>query len=481
MSTIDDNKLEAIGQGVMIGANALNDSELLGLGRSYKRSVAARYRLLNEGDIADIESDQLNASLKLDGQLHFLYKAGDECFLYNVNGRVIKGLGLLDELAPALADLEPVVLVGELYVNGDGGRTRVYDVSSALGAGNGDKARQLSFAVFDLLQLRGESCWDLGFTGKQEKLAEVLPAEGLAHHVQQQEVDNKTLAQLYRKWVGEQDQEGIICVDEQNHTVYKIKPRHNVDAVILGFTENPDLLDSVRVLLTGLMRPDGSFQVFAKVGTGFDDEQRKEFYQTLKAMEVPSAYRTTDRNHTLFTMVRPEIVIEFAFHDLIWENSSGKPEMKPVLTYQPQEGYQAMLPQAFVSALGPVFKRIREDKQVSPNDLRLTQLQEFFDLDNLEQAAESLELAKSSLLQREVFTKTTKGLISVRKFLAWKTNKEQLDSNYPAYAFCFTDFSPGRKDPMKRVMRSANTEEDIVTVYDGFKEEQVKRGWVAAD
>ena len=71
-------------------------------------------------------------------------------------------------------------------------------------------------------------------------------------------------------------EEGLVCVDEDNKAIYKIKPRHNVDAVILGFTESPDTPDSLRVLLVGLMRPDNSFQIFAKVGTGFDDEQRRE-------------------------------------------------------------------------------------------------------------------------------------------------------------------------------------------------------------
>jgi ATP dependent DNA ligase C terminal region/ATP dependent DNA ligase domain len=480
MSFYDAKKMEALGKGVMVGQAALTDSGLLNLARGYKKNVASRYRLLNEGDIASIESTQLHASLKLDGQLHFLCKSGEDCFLFNIKGRVITGLPLLEEAKKAFAKIDKVILAGELYVNSSDSRSRVYDVTSALGTGAGEKAQVMSFAAFDLLELNRDNCRALAFVEKQKKLSELLPLKGQCHSIEHHNVDTKNLSQLYKSWVTDGDQEGIVCVDEQNHTIYKIKPKHNIDAVILGFTESPDVADSLRVLLTGLMRPDGSFQVFAKVGTGFDDEQRREFYKKLKAMAVPSAYRTTDRNHTLFTMVRPEIVIEFAFHDLIYENSAGKPEMKPVLTYNAAEGYKAQLPQPFVSLLGPVFKRIRDDKSVTPEDLRLTQLQSFVELDNLEKGAESLDLAQSSVVKREVYKKETKGLISVRKFIAWKTNKEKIDSNYPAFVFCYTDYSPGRKDPLKRVLRTAPDESSLNEIFNTFKEEEVKKGWALA-
>lgn len=477
MSLFDSAKMEALGSGVMVGQNALTDSGLLSWARNYKKNVASRYRLLNESDIKDIESRQLYASLKLDGQLHFLFKSGDQCFLFNIKGRVITGLPLLNDACKKLAGIDRILIAGELYIAATDLRSRVYDVTSALGKGAGEKAQALSFAAFDLLDHTGLQCRSLPFDEKHKILANLFSVDGKCHTINQQSVDNQSLAQLYKKWVVDAEHEGIVCVDEHNHTVYKIKPKHNIDAVIVGFTESPDVEDSLRVLLVALMRPDGSFQLLAKVGTGFDEEQRREFYKTLKSMAVASSYRTTDRNHTLFTMVRPEIVIEFAFHDLIYEDSSGKPEMKPVLTYSAKEGYKAQLPQPFVSLLGPVFKRVRDDKSVTPEDLRLTQLQAFVELDNLEKGAERLELAQSQIVKREVYKKETKGLVSVRKFLAWKTNKEQIDANYPPFVFCYTDYSPGRKDPLKRVVRTAPDQSSLDAIFNQFKEEEIKKGW----
>lgn len=478
MTTIDSNKMEAVGEGLQVGQHALLDTHLLGVARNYKKNSASRYRLLNESDISQIHTDALYASLKLDGQLHFLIKNGDDCFLYDIKGRVIQGLPLLVQAKEKLAGVDQALLAGELYSPAaEDSRPRVYDVTSALGAKGCGKQPHLTFAAFDLLEMHDESCHIMPFSQKQETLSALLGYSGSCCAVEQHRVDAKNLSQLYKKWVVDGGQEGIVCVDETNHTGYKIKPKHNVDAVILGFTESPDIIDNVRVLLTGLMRPDGSFQVFAKVGTGFDDEQRRDLYQTLKAMEVPSAFKATDRNHTLFTMVRPEIIIEFAFHDLIYENTQGKTETKPVLTYSPEEGYSAQLPQAFVSVLGAVFKRRRDDKSVTPEDLRLTQLQAYVDLDNLDSGSQNLDLANSTLLQREVFTKNTKGLTSVRKFVTWKTNKDTIDGDYPAYVFCYVDYSPGRKEPLKRIVRTAPEKEEVDALFTQFKAAEIKRGW----
>ncbi len=442
--------------------------------------MASRYRLLNEGDIKQLSGDELHVSTKIDGQLFFLYKDAKQQFLFNIKGRVVAELPLFDELASIECD--QVLLAGELYCkNANDKRPRVYDVTSALGANSEDKTGQLCFAAFDILELDDKSCIGMSFVEKYQKLSGWFSSEGLLHTIVSEVTDAKGVSSRFTEAVIEQGEEGLVCVDELNKAVYKIKPRHNVDAVILGFTESPDTPDSLRVLLVGLMRPDNSFQVFAKVGTGFDDEQRREFFRTLKPMAVESQYHIADRNHTLFTMVRPEIVIEMAFHDVIMENASGRPEMKAVLSYTPEEGYITHMAEPFVSVLGPVFKRIRDDKEVNSTDLRLTQLAEFVDLTNLENSARSLDYAKSELLAREVYTKTTKGLVSVRKFISWKTNKDDVDDDYPAYVFCYVDFSPGRKDPLARVVRTASSKEGIEAVFGEYKESEVKRGWVAAE
>jgi len=70
-----------------------------------------------------------------------------------------------------------------------------------------------------------------------------------------------------------------------------------------------------------------------------------------------------------------------------------------------------------------------------------------------------------------------KEAISVRKLVIWKTNKEELDSNYSAYVIHWTDFSPDRKDPLKREVRLASVKETAITIAEKMLEKNIKKGW----
>lgn len=56
----------------------------------------------------------------------------------------------------------------------------------------------------------------------------------------------------------------------------------------------------------------------------------------------------------------------------------------------------------------------------------------------------------------------------VQKYLVWKTNKEAADSRFPAFVLHYTDFSVGRKEMLKRELRS---------MCDEMIAENVKKGW----
>lgn len=90
--------------------------------------------------------------------------------------------------------------------------------------------------------------------------------------------------------------------------------------------------------------------------------------------------------------------------------------------------------------------------------------------------AAAAELPKSKLLRRKVFKKVAKDKVMLQKFVAWKTNKES-DPRYPAYVFHYTDYSSGRKDPLKKDIRVAPTEAQITAIFDAFLAENVKKGW----
>jgi len=80
-------------------------------------------------------------------------------------------------------------------------------------------------------------------------------------------------------------------------------------------------------------------------------------------------------------------------------------------------------------------------------------------------------------MKREVYTKTLKGKLMVRKFVMWKTNKENEGSEYPAYVVHFTDYSPGRKVPLDREVRISSSEDQINELFEELKKENIKKGW----
>ena len=61
--------------------------------------------------------------------------------------------------------------------------------------------------------------------------------------------------------------------------------------------------------------------------------------------------------------------------------------------------------------------------------------------------------------------------------MIYKTNKETLDDSFPAYVFYSADFSPTRKDPMKKDIRISNSKEQIELLCKEFMEANVKKGW----
>jgi hypothetical protein len=89
----------------------------------------------------------------------------------------------------------------------------------------------------------------------------------------------------------------------------------------------------------------------------------------------------------------------------------------------------------------------------------------------------ALTLPQSTLLRREVWTKTTKGQLAVRKLLVWQTNKSAHDERYPAFVVHWTDYSAGRAEPLDRDVRPAPDEVAAQTIAQEFIDANIKKGW----
>lgn len=492
MSFYDASRLTPRASGLRVsGIGAITDPLLGARLMAYKNGTARRFVALSEPEIDTrlAAGETMYVSRKLDGECTFLVHTPEETLLVSPTGRVVAGSAAAAAARAALnaAKVERTILAGELYVGTDG-RERAHDVPRALADGaDGDFWKNLRFAAFDLLELTTAGATEDAIAWPYPKRYEQLVSwlgtgAGAAGVAIAEKVTGKSAVQeCYSRIVTQEGAEGIVVRGEQP-VGYKVKPRQTLDLAVVGYVEGrDDKVGTIREVLVAAVRPGGQFHILGSVGTGYSEEQRRQLLVQLQALHASSEYVETNRHYFAYQMVRPELVIEVRVTDFLQEDSRGKPIQQTVLQLNPAGGsakeWQIVRKMGAVSLIHPVFERVREDKLANEVDCRISQVNDFLVLD-VDTVAAPVELPASTIVRREVYTKVTKGVTAVRKLVVWKTNKEQADPLYPAYALHFTDYSPGRADPLQRDVRVAQTEERIQALAEGLLAENIKKGWV---
>lgn len=446
------------------------------LAKGYKRQISNSFFLVDGDHIKDVvEGENFCVTRKIDGTMQMLFYRDGEVVAVSTSGAELRGLPCLDEFASLVerAGLKSATAVGELYaVLSDTGRERVFDVSRAVA----DKSlnEKLKLAIFDLVDVDDEKIV-LPYREVIGKIGELFSGERV-HPVESREaatVDD--VEKIYKQWVVEESAEGLV-VRFCSFMSYKIKPHHTVDAVVVGYTVKDDPhSDSVRDIMVAVMRPDGLLQQFAVTGTGFSKEQRRELLRRLSPLATQSNYVETDSRNIAFQMVRPEVIVELVAGDYLAEDSFGKAKMNTLLRYTEEEGYSIEASTPGVSAHHLNFVCFRDDKEVCSESIRLSQITDICPF--LPQEAVSYkDLPESNVIYRRVFTKGAAEKMMVQKYVVWKTNKEQ-SGRFPAYVLHYTDFSAGRKEPLKRDIRVSSNKNQIMTLAEEFIATNVKKGW----
>ena len=423
---------------------------------------------------------EYHVSRKVDGEFNVLVFDQGEVLAVNPGGTVRVGLPLLTEAAGLLrkAGVRQALVPGELhYVHPDGKRPRVHDVSRAARQPDGlADLEALQFAVFDLLEVNGQASGPC-FGETWKKVCDLfgggrrcLPVEAATAR-NSTEVDGQV-----HQWLDQGAEGAVIRSDAVG--LFKVKPRHTIDAAVIGFTEGTDDRQGLlHDLLLALMRADGTYHVLGRVGGGFSDDQRRHFLSDLKDQVVESDYAEVNEQ-VAYQMVRPAWVIEISVLDLISQSTRGAPIQRMVLQWNSSSSrWEVIRRLPLVGLISPQFIRIREDKSINPDDLRLQQVADLVEVPLINRDARQLNLPPSQILRREVYTKELKGQVMVRKLVLWQTNKEKESNNYPAFVIHFTDFSPNRKSPLEREIRVSNSREQIDRLWEELAAENVKRGW----
>ena len=440
---------------------------------NYKKNIAGKFVLVEGAKLKQrIDGEHFYVTRKVDGHLQLLFYTEEQTLMLNANGKEkANNLKCIDIFTESLkqAGVKQAVIAAELYMPRQDGRPRCGDVATALADSN--KRNELCLAPFDIVELDGEDWNGEHYDKTHQRLCDIFQKEMVRPVDMRIAESTDEVKAIYEEWVEGEGAEGLVVHTDSN-IVWKVKPRHTIDAAVIGYTTGER---GVRDLMMAVRREDGLFQMFALGSTGLSDEDRATVAQRLGELHVDSQYVLSDSRGIAYQMARPQLVFEISVLELVARGNDDKIRMNPLLCYDENQGWLLEGTTPGVSVLGITFNQERADKQANTVDIRLSQLTDLCPFEEPE-GGSALSLQPSTLLERHVYKKVSGDKVMLHKFLLWKTNKEQ-SGRYPAYVLYHTDYSSGRKEIIKRDMMYSSDEQQIHELLANEIAANVKKGW----
>lgn len=448
-------------------------SKALAYKKNFLKTFIAIYPQLIDKRLGD---SRYYVTRKYDGEFATLVYENNIVVTINRSGRVRLGLPCAEEAARLLreAGIKQAIIPAEIYVDDTDKRTRTHDLLHALSK-KGDVS-VLHLAAFDILELDNHSYEPENYIQIHKQLSEWFKNGRLIKAVEMEVVNSSDgVKEIYRKWVDEGTAEGVV-VRSDLPFVFKIKPRHYLDAVVIGFTEGTgDLKGQLRTMLVAMMPEKGKYQVVGHVGGGMKDEIKSSMLKHFETRVVQSDYIDTDSNYVAFRMVEPDTVMEFSIRDVIYETANGAVE-NTILQYE-NKHWNVGKTVTGISFVAPVFERFREDKTANAIDTRLSQIEDFASFEPEEiVSVPSVETKASEMLLRDVYTKHLGEKFMIQKYIILKTHKAET-GNFPAYVLHYSNYSSNRQEPLQREIRISDDRQQIMELYQKYLTENIKKGW----
>lgn len=448
---------------------------------AYKKDFLKKFIAISPQQIDKRLGDTMYwVTRKYDGEYANLFYENGQAVILNRSGRVRSGLPCIDEAIKVLQKygIRQAVIPSELYVFDEKKKTRVNDLVNALA--DEKKIGTLRLACYDILEMDGKEYKPDSYGEVLEELDKILKGGKLIHPVDWTVAKNNSeVKKLFAQWVEKEASEGLVVRSEMPF-VWKIKPRHNIDAVVIGFTEGTgDAKGQVRTMLLALMPEEGKYQVVTRVGGGMTEKQKRELFTYFSPRVMPSEFIETDSNHVAFRMVEPDKVIEFSVNDVRWESPDGLIE-NPLLEIVEGE-YRLSDTVNGISFVAPIIERFRDDKTADAGDVRLSQIESISSFEPEELGKMPIpKLRNSEVLFREVYRKNIGEKVMVLKFTGWKTNKEKT-GEWPAYVLHTTNFSSNRQQHLTRDVEITDDYDQLLELHNKAVESNVKKGWTKVE
>ena len=438
----------------------------------YKKNIAGKFVLVEGAKLKQrVEGEHICVTKKIDGHLQVVFWQNGQVFMLNSSGKQkAETLKCLDAFAEAMkaAGVKSATIAAELYLPCEEGRPRCGDVATALA--DDAKRDELCLAPFDIIELDGNPWKAEHYNETHNKLCSIFAADMIKPVQMRNASNHDEVQEIYDEWVVGEGAEGLV-VHSESSMVWKVKPRHTIDAAVIGYTTADR---GIRDLMFAVRREDGLFQMFALGSTGMTDEQRADIAQRLSQKHVESQYVLSDSRGIAYQMVKPELVFEISVLEFVARGNDDKIRMNPLLKYNDELGWLMEGVTPGVAVLGITLERERTDKQPTETNVRISQITDLCPFEETPNSQTSN--LQSQLLERHVYKKVSGEKVMLHKFLIWKTNKEQ-SGRYPAYVFFHTDYSSGRKDIIKRDMAYSSDEQQIREIFAAEIADNIKKGW----
>jgi ATP-dependent DNA ligase len=435
---------------------------------NYKHNVASKYLPVRGDQIGTrvFEMEKYYLSTKIDGHLCFIYKEGNNISILNHNNKPFDRTELNKELESILKDQEGL-FVGEIHLHHENKRTRSYDLTKEI---SNDKS-DIRIAIFDILRLKDKEFQSNDWNNKKNILSEIFPKSGIIFYLDEVELSSrKDIEVEFQKRAIDLNLEGVVVRGESG-PVFKIKQYLSFDLVVLGYVNgHANDFSLLKEILIGVMIDKNKFLSVGIVVNGFTVSDRETLSLDFEKIKVESDSIQVSNSKLPFTMIEPKYIVEIESTDIITSNSDGFIK-RPLLIFN--NNFLLDKYSNSISLTTPVFKKFRQDKKVNEKDVGLNQITRVVDI--IDKVEEESNKSSSELIKRDVYVKITKGFKMVKKFLVWDT--KAVLNDYPKYVFYKIDYSPTRKDKMKRDIKVSNDEEQIMKIFDTEIETDIKSGW----
>ena len=295
--------------------------------------------------------------------------------------------------------------------------------------------------------------------------------------IEHKQVNKKDIQKYFKDKIEKNDAEGLIVRNDSK--IYKIKKEETLDAVITGYTTAENNTEVRSVSLGVFVQPNEILHI-GSCGGFSSGINKKELFKDLKKLSVKSNFHKVGSNGSAYTFVEPKIVVEVNVLDLQTDKSDDSP-IRHVKFELEKNKLNVSGKMRSVSILNAQVINIRIDKKADIKDVGLSQITNITGLSkkDFEQNLVGKKLPNSKILKKDVFKKKSKKGTAVRKFLFWKTNKDE-NLEYPAYLCYYLDYSEGRKDPIKKRLYPFNEEKIGLNFFKKILEDNIKKGWEKA-